>query len=608
MGSDKARALVRSLVGRLVRQDDAYRLPEGILSGDDVAALRCLAGMPAAPADGGTDAVKVKQRSIDINRTAFDAKGPPEENLRLCLDFGTAMSKAWASGRTEIETIPLVLGRPANIGDVLAVPSSVFIAGGGRIYLGAAAETQHRQEISAGRQRFDNLKRMLSEVEVGLELDDVPLSAEIDPTNSGLTKGDLFVLYLAWLTELALEALQDYLSKRPADKDSDEIDTDRANLRYVRRRFAIPCFEHAQEETVGGAERAAWARRVMERALLRAQVVADTLRGMWSELSVENVGPLLTEIRNLDTAKLTHLMAETAPVREPIAAGTSRFQEEIVDHEVATSTEVAIIRRCLLVIDAGAGTTDFALFQAFWDSEREETRFALITPTVRMCRIAGNAVDSILKPIVLEQCGIDPRSGTPRSGPDFDLIRIDLDARIREIKRQLFTKGNANIELWPNVSGTLAIDQVLENSEYQRLGDELLVIRDTVLKSAFGRNKDSLEEIKVLTQRLGRAFPIYVLLTGGSSALPIVKKLSEGKVEIDGAPFGFIPVKELPRWIDTLPREDAELVGSWYSQCAVAIGGSVRELPIEIEDLGSPVTPPRSGTRRLERYQVTGVG
>lgn len=260
------------------------------------------------------------------------------------------------------------------------------------------------------------------------------------------------------------------------------------------------------------------------------------------------------------------------------------------------------------MIDAGAGTTDFALFQVFWDSEHETTRYALITPTVRMCRIAGNAVDSVLQPIVLEQCGIDPRSGTPRSDPDFDLIRIDLDARIREIKRQLFTKGTANIELWPNVSGTLAIDQVLENSEYQRLGDHLLVIRDTVLKSAFGRNKESLEEIKVLTQRLGRSFPIYVLLTGGSSALPIVKKLSEGKVEIDGAPFGFIPVEELPRWIDTLPREDAELVGSWYSQCAVAIGGSVRELPIEIEDLGSPVIPPRPGARRLERYQVTGVG
>lgn len=608
MGSDEASALVRSLVGRLVRQDGAYRLPEGILSGDDVAALRYLAGMPAATADGGTDAVKVEQHSIAINRAAFDAKGPPEENLRLCLDFGTAMSKAWASGGAENETIPLVLGRPAKIGDVLAVPSSVFISGGGRIYLGAAAETQHRQEISFGRQRFDNLKRMLSEVEVGLEFDDVPLSAEIDPTHSGLTKGDLFVLYLAWLTDLALEALEDYLGNRSmADKDSDEIDTDRPNLRYVRRRFAIPCFEHAQDETVGGAERAAWARRVMERNLLRAQVVADTLRGMWNELSVENVRPVLAESRKLDTAKLTHLMAETAPVREPIAAGASRFQEEIVDREVAASTEVAIIRKYLLVIDAGAGTTDFALFQVFWDSKREETRYALITPTVRMCRIAGNAVDSVLQPIVLEQCGIDPKSGAPRSGPDFDLIKIDLNAQIRVIKRQLFTTGNANIELRPNVSGTLAIDQVLEDSDYQRLGEELLIIRDTVLKSTFGGNKEFLEEIKVQTQRLGRSFPIYVLLTGGSSALPIVKKLSEGKVEIDGAPFGFFPVEELPRWIDTLPREDAELVGFWYSQCAVAIGGSVRELPIEIQDLGSPVTPPRSGTRKLERYQVTGV-
>lgn len=609
MESNEAKAVVRSLVGRLIRQGSAYRLPEGILSEDDVAALRHLAGISTMPAEEEADAGKAKLPSIPINRAAFDTIGPRESDIRLCLDFGTAMSKAWATRRTENETIPLVLGRPAGIGDTLAVPSSIFISQAGRLYLGAAAEIQHRQEVDSGRQRFDNLKWMLSEAEVGQELDDVRLSPEIDPTQSGLSKGDLLVLYLAWLTDLALEALKNQIeSWQPVEADADQPNYIAADLRYVRRRFAIPCFEHAQDETVGGAERAAWARKVMERALLRAQVVADTLVGKWSELTVESVRLLLSECRNLETAKLAHLMAGTAPVREPIAAGASRFDEGILGAGATTDTETVRVRKTLLVIDAGAGTTDFAIFQVFWDSERGRIRYGLIAPAVRMCRVAGNAVDAILRPIILKECGIDPKSGHPRGEEDFGLIKIDLSARIRDIKRHLFTQDHANIELRPNVSGTLSLQRVLEDSEYERLGAELRLVRDTLIKSAFGNDKASLDEVGVKTRRLGRSYPINVLLTGGSSVLPIVRKLAEGEIDIDGVPFGFLPVNELPKWIESLPREDADLVAASYPQCAVAIGGSAPKLPEELPDLRSLVTPPPSGTRRLERYQVTGVG
>jgi hypothetical protein len=70
------------------------------------------------------------------------------------------MSKAWACGPLLENTFPLVLGRPADGIDLLAVPSSIFISKTGRLYFGAAAERQHESEIHLGRQRFDNIKRL----------------------------------------------------------------------------------------------------------------------------------------------------------------------------------------------------------------------------------------------------------------------------------------------------------------------------------------------------------------------------------------------------------------------------------------------------------------
>lgn len=602
MESKEAKAVVRSFVGRLIREGSAYRLPEGRLSEDEVAALRSLAGMSAITADKKPG--KSKQPTISINYAAISGRGPSEADMRLCLDFGTALSKAWASGCMENEILPLVLGRSAGIGDTLAVPSSVFISQSGRIYFGAGAETQHRQEIDSGRRRFDNLKRMLSEAEVGQELDDVLVSSDINPTDLNLSRGDILVLYLAWLTDLALKELKNQMG----DHKLQDSDGGSADLRYVRRRFAIPCFEHAQDETVGGAKRAAWAELVMERALLRAQVVADTLTETWGELTVESAGLLLKEVRKIDRAKLSHLLAENAPVREPIAAGASRFDEKIGGSTKAANPEGAAVRRALLVIDAGAGTTDMALFQVFSDSVSDHARYALIAPAVRMCRVAGNAVDEVLRPIILRQCGVDPQSGHPRSDEDFALIKLDLSARIRDIKQQLFTNDQTNIELRPNVSGVLDLDTVLKDSEYDRLGKELCLARDTLLESAFGHHLASLNDLGIKMRRQGRSYPIHVLLTGGSSVLPIIQRLADGELTISGVRFGFNEVTGLPAWIENLPREEADLVAKSYPQCAVAIGGSARELPEEVSDLSALITPPPPGKRVLERYQVTGVG
>jgi hypothetical protein len=229
--------LERLLSGPDLTTDQRQKLVE-LLSGRSNSALR------------PTEERGVSAPQLDL--TAFRRRGPQPKAIRVCLDFGTAMSKAWATGEGAIETLPLLIGKAAG-GEGLTVPSSIFIGDNGRIYLGNESETQHRANIRVGRPRFDNLKRMLSEAEVNTDLGGVQLREGIDPTGSGLTGGDLLVLYFAWLTDLCEIALRDAVA---ATKGA--ISIGKADLRAVTRRFAIPCFESADGDQ--GRVRAAWAK------------------------------------------------------------------------------------------------------------------------------------------------------------------------------------------------------------------------------------------------------------------------------------------------------------------------------------------------------------
>jgi hypothetical protein len=201
-----------------------------------------------------------KATDIELDLSAYDRAGPDPDEIRLCLDFGTAMSKAWATGNGPVETLPLLIGKAAG-GEGLTVPSSIYISYNGQLYLGQDAERQHRAEVRSARPRFDNLKRMLSEAEVGTHLSALPLRDGIDPTRSGLTGGDLLILYFAWLTELSEEALAAAL-----DATEGQFSIGKSDVRGVARRFAIPCFESSDGRQ--GQARSKWAREVMVDALL----------------------------------------------------------------------------------------------------------------------------------------------------------------------------------------------------------------------------------------------------------------------------------------------------------------------------------------------------
>jgi hypothetical protein len=523
---------------------------------------------------------------IELDLSAFERIGPDADKIRLCLDFGTAMSKAWATGRGTAETLPLPIGQ-ASGGEGLTVPSSIYIDNSGHIYLGHDAERQHRAEVWSGRPRFDNLKRMLSEATVGVQLSSLPLRDGIDPTGSGLTGGDLLILYFAWLTDLSENALEIAL-----EATEGKFSVGKSDVRGAARRFAIPCFESTDGKQ--GQARAAWARQVMTDALLRAQVLADTLRGKWDKLTTNQLKGLMVKLYQLDANRLSRLMVGDCAVREPIAAGASRFDSMLGERDEPAT---APIREYLLVVDAGAGTTDFALFQAITRVGEMKPSYALLRKSVRMSLIAGNEIDLILRPIVLEACGVDQQR---LGAEDFAYAKMDLDGQIREIKRNLFDQTSVAVELHPAFSGRVNLKRLLSDPKMRQDGAELIRMRNDILASVFEH-----EQMDVLSAAGGVL--VYVLLTGGSCGLPIMRDLAAGEFVLRGMRFRFELVDELPDWILSLPREAAQQLADVYPQCAVAIGGSVPTLPEELRDMELPVTPARPGRRTLPKTQITGM-
>lgn len=586
-----AKLLVRSLLGRLEQKPTFFELPSGRVSSDEVTALHVLCDDAPDSATAPKHLAVSSKPPIKLSDAAFKRKGPARERLRICLDFGTAMSKAWATGESAAETLPLLIGKPAGIGDTLAVPSSIYIGDNGRIFLGSDAEKQHRANLRPNRARFNNLKRLLSEEQVGTDLSSLPVLPGVDPTDSGLTRGDLLVLYLAWLTDLSEKALTEAYAVSELGKTAPD------SLRAVARRFAIPCFESADDDQSGGKQRAEWVKALMEDALLRAQILADTLTDRWKGLEAKELAEIMQQLRHVDVSPLRDLLTADAAIREPIAAGASRFDSAFgeVDEPSAIPR-----RRLLLVVDAGAGTTDLALFQAITPRGKTETHYALLRHSVRMNRIAGNAVDAVLRKIVLRSCDIDPYTGYPRSKEDFDYMQSDLDSQIRDIKQVLFETGTVKVELKPNLQGVVDVTSLQEDPDFAKFQADLIEARRNTLANSF--SADALASL----QNAGTQI-VHVLLTGGSSKLPIMRALASGRENVSGAVFEFRPLDHLPGWIETLPREAAERLSTVYPQCAVAIGGSVADLPVEINDLDSAIAGPRAGERRLERFPTQGV-
>lgn len=450
-------------------------------------------------------------------------KAPTDASVLLCLDFGTAMSKAFAS-TDDGEHLDLELGKAAGK-QGYTLPSSVFIGDDGKAYFGFEAVDKSGNIKEAGRERLDSIKSWLSLREEG-DLDGEMLSDAYNPTGFELSEGDLIRIYLAYLTDMAGISL--------ADWQVDEKGVDR----YVLRRFARPCGKSPRQ--------AAWVDELMKRLLAEAQVLADTFHGQWAGgLSVGQMKAAIEEVKRLPQ-RPDYLIDEGVPEPVAVAAGAVSTSENRID--------------AYMVVDAGAGTTDFGLFFVIRNKSLNEPKVFQVTASIKGLNQAGDKVDQLLQASIRAKESFDPTSTSGK------LVEADLRRRIRVLKEILFTTGKLDYVLADSTMGTVTRNEFLKTPSMLQFTKRL---EDGFRESLQAVDKSYLDYLAMDPVRL------QVILTGGSSRLTMMADLAGGYIEVNGKKIRRASIHSEPEWM----ADESDEMRAVYPQLAVAIGGAFSELP-----------------------------
>lgn len=460
---------------------------------------------------------------ISLNLRSLDQQKPTAESAMLCLDFGTARSKAFASTDSD-DHLDLELGKAAG-NEGYTLPSSVFIAMDERAYFGMEAIDKSLSGTVANRERLDSIKSWLSLREEG-DLDSEIVSESYNPTLFSLTEGDLIRIYLAYLTDMACTSLAAW------SIDDKEID------RYILRRFARPCGKNPKQ--------AAWVDNLMKRLLAEAQILADTFHGKWlGGIPVAEIKAAIEEVKALPN-RPEYLIAEGVPEPVAVAAGAVANSENRID--------------AYMVVDAGAGTTDFGLFFVIRNKDHGDPKVFQVSASIKGLNQAGDKVDLLLQAFIRSKESIESTSITGK------LVEADLRRRVRVWKELLFSNAKLDYVLADSTIGTITLEEFLQAPGMQQFSNRL--------EEGF---RDALEMVdgSYLKHLATDPVRLQVILTGGSSKLTMMGNLAKGYIEVKGMKIRRELADAAPEWLVA----EASEMNAVYPQLAVAIGGASRDLP-----------------------------
>jgi hypothetical protein len=500
-----------------------------------------------------TAADRQAQRLTDLKLDACSRTS--DRDMILCVDFGTARSKAFAASvehEDDPEPLMLELGLGKIDGDpddVYSVSSSVWISDDGRLFAGAKAVLESASADGSLRKRLDSIKQELSLNDFEQDLSKRVLEKEINPTATVMSYEQALCFFLAHLTDLIGNEL-----------------TRRGYSRYMKRRFTLPAWQKNQRR---------WAGKLLWENLKRAQILADTFTGRWKDgIPLEDFKAAWSESGKY-SADLEYLMdgtlAESGGLTEPLAVGSSRVWAD------------RNARNLMLVVDVGAGTTDLSLFWIVQQVVNGGRRAFPVLPSSHALRMAGDLVDDILLKHILQKVHGHPDDLTRR--------RIEAGLRrrgMRRIKEQMLSKGTTDV--------ALVTDQVVTLNRAEFCSSDQM----EALKGEF-RNAIATFLSKVDVSWANAPDAPLLVLTGGSAALPFFSELADEQWTIAGENVRFRKARSVPQRIadDFDPDFQRE-----YPQLAVAVGGVLPlldERSMLTEWMGGA-----GGPGQLERYAVTG--
>lgn len=514
---EAVRYVLHALGAEPARDDDDPAIPQG---GD--------ATVETPEEDSGADA-SASPRRIALCLSSLERDRPDNNDVILCLDFGTAFSKAVATRGADEHLLALPLGRLAGEPSDLVYPvSSTLFITRRRILFGREAIETSLKYRTSGRKRFESPKQYISQGEI--EQMEREVDSAINPSKVDFTKSDLITMYLSFLTDLACSDLEN-----------------RGISRYVQRRFAVPCWD---SERVESAERA------MARMLAEAQILADTFSGKWKGgLDIADVRAALDAVSGQDKLPDYLLCSDDRCVRETIAAASGSFR-------IGSGK-----RKLYMVIDVGAGTTDYELFVVVERAGRDDRpRVFPIRNTNKTLRQAGDIVDEALLEYILEH------EDVVRGTPQYDTNVSSLLLQIREHKETLFREGSVTYALQNDKVGTVQKENFVQHRRMEAFSKRL---RSRMAESIRQAEREWFG---------GRVARVDVVLTGGGAKLPMVQNLAKEPLDIGDSRV----VVQLARDPSETDERLAE-IRHFFPQLAVGIGGAARELPNQKNSVASSV-------------------
>ena len=442
-----------------------------------------------------------------------------------CLDFGTAFSKmamVLGEDREDLEKEDI---RPLPIGDqggphgAFLLPSSVYVKDDSLVF-GVAAQQAALRGAQAGRCALEAPKQYLSTTDLAVL--DEKLPVDIDPTGR-YTPRQLITFYLAFLLMRA------------------ETEARATGLPWPPRlRIARPAWRSA---------RASDGEAILKSMVREAFFLSDML-----------------EERLLDRDGLTHAAAQEAlDVLSRTDLSRTEWDARVFalsqkgDASVLEATAVAAGsirpegRRVVVVADIGGGTSDFA---AFMTGLPGRNVVAELSNSNAVLRNAGDHIDMLLRKFILDRAGYledDPAARGP-------LMRLRL--RQRSLKEDLFEQGRIAVEL-VDAFVEVTVDEFLAYPPVRNFSARLRDSFDQALDSAINVARNY-----VPSSRL----PVEILLTGGGYNLPMVRALANDPRR------DWIFLEASPDLAGLSDDPDFTRVAR---QLAVAIGGAVRDLPVQ---------------------------
>jgi hypothetical protein len=391
------------------------------------------------------------------------------------------------------------------------------------VLFGQEADDAAIRAEHTGRHAFSSPKQYLSTHDI--EDLDQPLAKEVDPTAKFTARG-LLTLFLAHMLERAGDdAKQQGLPWPP------------------RLRLARPAWE---------ARRAQDGERTLKELVRNAFALVDSLG---AQLAAQGGLP-----HEAALAALRSLSGKTAPADEDIfqldASGRASVLEATA---VASGTIRDTGRRVVAVADIGGGTSDFG---AFMTGLPRRHVIAEIAGSSGVLREAGDYLDMQLLRYILAEAGLV--SEHPAARGAYNRLR----ARARLNKEMLFTDGELTVEI-----GDDTLDVTLKGF----LADKHVAAFSARLRDRFHDTLSvAVSCAREHRQPDGDRTRVEIMLTGGGHDLPMVRALHAHPS------VAWSYTTPAPDLAERPQDRDFHLV---RRQLAVAIGGAVRDLPMQTAPL-----------------------